>query len=95
MAAKAKAASSIASRTPRACRVATCTTPAKGDERAQVLPLLDTLCIRTGAGGRPCKRFKVLAADQGYDAKELRQHLRRRGIRLQIPKRVWKTQKPR
>ena len=60
-----------------------------------MLPLLDTLCIRTGARGRPRKRFKVLAADKGYDAKELRQHLRRREIRLQIPRRVWKTQKPR
>ena len=44
------------------------TTPANGDERAQVLPLLDTLRIRTGACGRPRKRFKVLAADKGYDA---------------------------
>jgi transposase len=71
------------------------TTPANGDERAQVLPLLDTLRIRTGARGRPRQRFKVLAADQGDDAKDLRQRLRRRGIRPQIPKRVWKTKKPR
>ena len=43
--------------------LATRTTPPNGDERAQVLPLLDTLRIRTGARGRPRKRFKVLAAD--------------------------------
>jgi transposase len=74
--------------------LSTRTTPANGDERAQVMPLLDTLHVRTGAHGRPRKRFKVLAADKGYDAKDLRQRLRRRGIRPQIPKRVWKTKKP-
>ena len=71
------------------------TTPANGDERAQVIPLLDALHIRTGKQGRPRTRLKVLAADKGYDAKDLRQRLRRRGIRPQIPKRVWTTQKPR
>jgi transposase len=75
--------------------LSTGTTPAHGDERAQVLPLLDTLHIRTGKRGRPRQRFTVLAADKGYDAKDLRQRLRRRGIRPQIPKRVWKTKKPR
>jgi transposase len=71
------------------------TTPANGDERAQVLPLLDSLHIRTGKRGRPRKRLKVLAADKGYDAKDLRNRLRKRGIRPQIPKRVWNTKKPR
>jgi hypothetical protein len=75
--------------------LSTGTTPANGDERAQVLPLLDTLRIRTGTRGRPRTRFKVLAADKGYDAKDRRQRLRQRGIRPQIPKRVWKTRKPR
>jgi IS5 family transposase len=71
------------------------TTPAKGDERAQVLPLLDALHVRTGQRGRPRKRFKVLVADKGYDAKDLRHRLRRRGMRAQIPKRVWNTKKSR
>jgi hypothetical protein len=75
--------------------VANCTTPANGDERAQVLPLLDALKVRTGRPGRPRKRFKVLATDKGYDAKTLRQQLQKRGMRAQIPKRVWKTTKPR
>jgi hypothetical protein len=70
-------------------------TPANGDERAQVLPLLDAFRIRTGKRGRPRKRLKVLATDKGYDAKALRHRLRERGIRPQIPKRVWKTKKPR
>jgi IS5 family transposase len=75
--------------------LSSCTTPANGDERAQVIPLLDTLHVRTGKHGRPRKRLKVLAADKGYDAKALRQRLRTRGIRPQIPKRVWKSRQPR
>ena len=75
--------------------LATRTTPANGDERAQVLPLLGSLHIRTGKRGRPRKQLKVLAADKGYDAKDLRNRLRKRGIRPQIPKRVWNTKKPR
>lgn len=75
--------------------LSTRTTPANGDERAQVLPLLDTLHVRTGQPGRPRKRLKVLATDKGYDAKDLRRRLRTRGIRPQIPKRVWKRRKPR
>jgi len=71
------------------------TTPANGDERAQVLPLLDAVKVRTGKRGRPRTRLKVLATDKGYDAKALRQKLRPRGIRAQIPKRVWKTKKNR
>jgi IS5 family transposase len=75
--------------------LSTRTTPANGDERAQVLPLLDTLHVCTGKQGRPRKRLKVLAADKGYDAKDLRRRLRTRGIRPQIPKRVWKSRTPR
>nr|WP_174709260.1 hypothetical protein [Nostoc sp. TCL240-02] len=41
--------------------------------------------------GRPRKRIKVLAADKDYDSKQKRADLRKRGIRPQIPKRVWKT----
>jgi transposase len=75
--------------------LSSCTTPANGDERAQVMPLLDTLHVRTGKQGRPRKRLKVLAADKGYDAQDLRRRLRTRGIRPQIPKRIWKSRKPR
>jgi transposase len=71
------------------------TTPANGDERPQVIPLLDSLYLRTGKRGRPRTRLRVLAADKGYDAKDLRQRLRKRGIRPQILKRVWKRRKPR
>jgi Transposase DDE domain len=71
------------------------TTPATGDERAQVLPLRDAVQVRPGKRGRPRKRLKVIATDQGDEAKALRQQLRTRGIRAQIPPRVWKTKKHR
>ena len=71
------------------------TTPAHGAERAQVLPLLDAVKVRTGQRGRPRKRLKVIATEKGYDAKALRQKLRQRGIRAQIPQRVWKTKQNR
>jgi Transposase DDE domain len=69
------------------------TTPANGDERAQVVPLLDAVKVHTGKRGRPRKRLKVMATDKGYDAKALRQQLRKRGIRAQLPKRVCRPRK--
>jgi hypothetical protein len=48
-------------------------TPAKGDERAHVGPLLDAVKVHTGTRGRPRQRLQVMATDQGYDAKALRQ----------------------
>ena len=71
------------------------TTPANGDERAQVLPLLDAVKIHTGKRGRPRKRLRVIATEKGYEAKALREKLRKRGIRAQIPTRVWKTKQHR
>jgi hypothetical protein len=44
--------------------LSTCTTPANGDECAQVIPLLDALPIRTGRSGSPRKRLRVIAADK-------------------------------
>ena len=73
--------------------ISVCTTPANGNERQQVLPLIDRIKVKTAKVGRPKKRFKVIAADRGYDAKWLRQSLRQRGIRGQIPKRQWRGRK--
>lgn len=56
--------------------LANCTTPANGNEREQVLPLLDRVKLKTLKRGRPRKKLKVLAADQGYDSKEKRAALR-------------------
>ena len=75
--------------------LANCTTAANGSEREQILPLLDSIKLKTLKRGRPKKRIKVLAADKGYDSKEKRAALRRRGIRPQLPKRIYKTKKNR
>ena len=63
------------------------TTPANGDERQQVLPMLAQIQLATGKRGNPKRRPKTLAADKGYDAKWLRHKLRSKGIRPQIKKR--------
>ncbi|MBD2565994.1 MULTISPECIES: transposase [Nostoc] len=64
------------------------TTPPNGNEREQVLPLLDKVKLRTMKRGRPRKKLKVLATDKGYDSKGKRATLRKRGIRPKIPKRI-------
>ena len=64
------------------------TTPANGSEREQVMPLLNNIVVKNNQPGRNSKRVKVLAADKGYDSKDLRAALRKRGIRPQLPKRT-------
>ncbi len=71
------------------------TTSANGNERQQVMPLIDRILVKTNQPGRPRKRVKVLAADKGYDSKDLRRALRKPGIRPQLPKRTWKKKKNR
>ena len=71
------------------------TTPANGSETDQVIPLLDSVKVKTNRPGRPRKRVKVLAADQGYDFQCKPAALRKHGMRPQLPKRVWKTKKNR
>ena len=73
--------------------VANCTTPANGNEREQLIPLIDATNLKTYKRGRPRKRFQVIAADNGLDCQRQRQALRRRGIRPQLPKRLWKGKK--
>ena len=68
-------------------------TSAKSSEREQVLPLLDSIFIQTRKVGRPRKRPDNVAADKGYDSKELRKSIRKKGIRPEIPKRIWKNKK--
>ncbi len=75
--------------------LANCTTAANGSEREQIIPLLDSVRLKTLKKGRPKKRVKVLAADKGYDSQENRAALRKRGIRPQLPKRIYKTKKNR
>ncbi|BDI18253.1 hypothetical protein ANSO36C_40550 [Nostoc cf. commune SO-36] len=44
--------------------LANCTTPANGNEREQILPLLDKVKLKTLKPNRPRKRVKVLATDK-------------------------------
>ena len=73
--------------------IANLTTAANGSEREQIFPLLDSIRLKTLRPGRPKKRLKVLAADKGYDSKDKRSALRKRGICPQLPKRNYKTKK--
>ena len=62
------------------------TTPANDSETDQVIPLLDSVKVKSNKRGRPRKPLKVLTADTGYDSKDKRAALRKRGIRPQWPK---------
>jgi hypothetical protein len=66
-------------------------TPAKGEECAQGVPWLEAVKVYTGTRGRPRQRRKGLATE----ATALRQQLRQRGLRAQLPQRVWQTKKTR
>jgi len=44
-------------------------TPANGNEREQVLPLLYKVKLKTIISGKLLKKLKVLAADKGYDSR--------------------------
>lgn len=70
-------------------------TPANGDERKQVEPLIDGILVRTGRRGRPKKRLRKIACDKGYDDKKLRARLRQRRIKPEIAKREYKNKPPR
>ncbi|WP_199192193.1 hypothetical protein [Chlorogloea sp. CCALA 695] len=48
------------------------------------MPLLDSIVVKINRPGRNSKRVKVLAADKGYDSKDLRAALHKRGIRPQL-----------
>jgi transposase len=68
-------------------------TGAAESERGQVISLLDTVQVHTGKPGRPNKVPHALQADKGYDSKELRQALRKRGIAPMISRRSWPDRK--
>jgi transposase len=70
-------------------------TAANGDERMQVIPLLDGIILEGIQHKIRVKRLKKIACDKGYDDKKLRDSLRKRGIKPEIPKRQWKGKKQR
>lgn len=59
---------------------------ARDSEYNLIFPTLDTLSIEKRPG-HPIKKPKILVCDRGYDAKWVRDELRKRGITPKIPKR--------
>jgi len=68
-------------------------TGASGNEREQAETLPDTINILTGQVGRPKKRPKAQQGDKGYDSRDVRNKIRRRGISPMIPRRSWPNRK--
>ena len=69
-------------------------TGAAESEREQIGPLIDHLEVLTGKPGRPKKLPEALQGDKGYDSRELRNQLRKRGVTPMIPRRSWPNRKP-
>lgn len=63
-----------------------CSAPADEDERKQAGPLLEMIAVQTGKPGRPPQKLRRTAADKGYDSDPLRDFLKSKGIRPQIPR---------
>ena len=68
---EAKEFYSILSLMVTGCRCPILHARANGSERQQVMPLIDRIVVKTNSPGRLRKRVKVLAADKGYDSKDL------------------------
>ncbi len=59
------------------------------DHEAPVLPqLLRQGAVKRRSGGRPRLRPNRISGDKAYSSRAIRQHCRRRGIRITIPRRV-------
>ncbi|MGX9728436.1 MAG: transposase [Candidatus Electronema sp. VV] len=63
-----------------------CSAPENKDERKQVGPLLEMIAGKTGKPGRPPQKPQKIAADKGYDSDQMRDFLKSKGIRPQIPR---------
>lgn len=51
-------------------------------------PLMEQGAVKRAQGGRPRLRPRRVVADQGYSSGKIRRDLRRRGIRLTIPRKT-------
>lgn len=70
--------------TPLALQV----TGAQVHEQRVALRVVDQVRVPRSRG-RPKQRPETLGADKGYDSRQLRRELHKRGIRPSIPQRVW------
>lgn len=62
-------------------------TPGEDHESRMLKPLMERGAVKRPRRGRPRLRPRRLVGDKGYSSRENRQYLRRRGMRLTIPRR--------
>ncbi len=60
--------------------------PENEDKRKHVVTLLEMISVKTGNPGRSPQKLRRIAADKGYDSEPLREFLKSKGIRPQIPR---------
>lgn len=70
-------------------------THADGNERIEAEKNIDAINVCSGKRGRPRKSLRKIAGDKGYDSKKLRARLRKKGIKPEISRRIWKDKAPR
>ncbi len=63
-------------------------TPGQAHEAPVFPQLMAQGTVRRPGRGRPRLRPQRVAGDKGYSSRAIRQHCRRRGIRITIPRRV-------
>ena len=69
-------------------------TASNGNERTEAVKNIAKINVSNGKPGRPRRCPRIVAGDKGYDSKKMRQTLRRKGIKPEIPKRLWKNKEP-
>lgn len=73
--------------------VAVSISPANVHEGTKLIPLMESISIQTGEGGRPRKRPKTIYADTKYATPLNRFYLDKKHVRSQIPDPPNKTRK--
>jgi transposase len=63
-------------------------TPGQQHEATVAVQLLDQGAVKRQGRGQPRRRPKRLVGDKGYSSRRFRQTLRKRGIRLTIPRKA-------
>ncbi len=61
-------------------------TPGRDHESRVLKPLMERGAVKRRGRGRPRLRPRRVVGDKGYSSRENRQYLRRRGMRLTIPR---------
>lgn len=61
-------------------------TPGQDNESKLLKPLMEHGAVKRRGRGRPRLRPRRVVGDKGYSSRENRQYLRRRGMRLTIPR---------